>query len=134
MSDLLSSPVALWAFCAGVFLAAGVVKGVVGLGLPTLAMALLALAMTPARAAALLILPSLVTNVWQMLPRRTLGALLRRLGPMQVGVFAGTLLASWRLGAPAGAWAALALGSGAGQIIRHANVPVLTIRGPGKAG
>lgn len=110
MSELTSSSLALSMFCALVFVAAGLVKGVVGLGLPTLAMALLALAMTPARAAALLILPSLITNIWQMLPTRTLGALLRRLAPMQVGVFGGTLLASWLLGAPAGAWAGLALG------------------------
>ena len=61
------------------FLLAGLVKGVVGLGLPTLAMALLALAMPPAQAAALLILPSLVTNVWQMRPWPTLAPKTRRL-------------------------------------------------------
>ena len=63
------------------FLLAGLVKGVVGLGLPTLAMALLALAMPPAQAAALLILPSLVTNVWQMRPWPTLAPMTRRLWP-----------------------------------------------------
>ena len=110
MSDFMSSPVTLWLFCAIVFAAAGIVKGVVGLGLPTLAMALLALTMTPARAAALLILPSLITNLWQMLPLRTLTALARRLAPMQGGVLVGTLGTSWLLGAPAGAWASLALG------------------------
>lgn len=99
-----------WAFCALVFTCAGLVKGVVGLGLPTLAMALLALAMPPAQAAALLILPSLVTNVWQMRPWGTLGPLTRRLGAMQVGVCVGTLAGAWLLGAPAGAWATLALG------------------------
>ena len=94
-----------------VFALAGVVKGVVGLGLPTLAMALLALAMTPAQAAALLILPSLVTNVWQMKPWRTLPPLARRLMPMQAGVAAGTLAGAWLWGAPAGAWAVGALGA-----------------------
>ena len=68
MPDFTASAAALWLFSALVFTAAGVVKGVVGLGLPTLAMALLALAMAPAQAAALLVLPSLVTNVWQMRP------------------------------------------------------------------
>lgn len=76
-----------------VFLLAGLVKGVVGLGLPTLAMALLALAMPPAQAAALLILPSLVTNVWQMRPWPTLAPMTRRLWPMQAGVVVGTLAA-----------------------------------------
>ena len=93
------------------FLLAGLVKGVVGLGLPTLAMALLALAMPPAQAAALLILPSLVTNVWQMRPWPTLAPMTRRLWPMQAGVVVGTLGGAWLLGAPAGAWAMQALGA-----------------------
>ena len=46
-----------------VFGLAGCVKGVVGLGLPTVSMALLAVFMPPAQAAALLLLPSLVTNL-----------------------------------------------------------------------
>lgn len=95
---------------AGVFLLAGVVKGVVGLGLPTVAMALLALLMSPAQAAALLIVPSLATNVWQMCPVSTLPAVLRRIGGMQVGVCVGTLGGAWLLGAPAGAWATVSLG------------------------
>ncbi|GEL72038.1 membrane protein [Myxococcus virescens] len=93
-----------------VFVLAGLVKGVVGLGLPTIAMALLALVMPPARAAVLLIVPSLVTNVWQLRPWSTLGPLLRRLAPMQGGVCAGTLVGAWVLGAPMGAWATVALG------------------------
>lgn len=47
-------------------LLAGAVKGVIGLGLPTIAMGLLGLAMAPSQAAALLILPSTVTNLWQL--------------------------------------------------------------------
>ncbi|ABF89747.1 putative membrane protein [Myxococcus xanthus DK 1622] len=93
-----------------VFVLAGLVKGVVGLGLPTIAMALLALVMPPARAAVLLIVPSLVTNVWQLRPWSTLGPLLRRLARMQVGVCAGTLVGAWVLGAPVGAWATVSLG------------------------
>ncbi|MYZ44400.1 sulfite exporter TauE/SafE family protein [Schauerella aestuarii] len=96
---------------AGVFLAAGVVKGVVGLGLPTVAMALLALLMPPAQAAALLIVPSLATNLWQMCPVATLPGVLRRIGGMQVGVCVGTLGGAWMLGAPAGAWATVSLGA-----------------------
>lgn len=96
---------------AAIFLAAGIVKGVVGVGLPTVSMALLALIMPPAEAAALLIIPSLVTNVWQMRPWRSLGPLLRRLGGMQGGVVAGTLAGAWALGAPAGAWAVVSLGA-----------------------
>jgi len=95
---------------AAVFVLAGVVKGVVGLGLPTISMAQLALFMPPAEAAALLVVPSLVTNLWQLRPWHTLTPLLRRLAPMQAGVAAGTLAGGWAFGAPAGALAMLGLG------------------------
>jgi uncharacterized membrane protein YfcA len=48
------------------FLIAGFVKGVIGLGLPTVSMGLLSVVMPPAKAASLLIVPSFVTNVWQL--------------------------------------------------------------------
>jgi uncharacterized protein len=53
-------------FIAAVFAVAGFAKGVIGLGLPTIAMGLLAIVMPPIEAAAILILPSLLTNAWQM--------------------------------------------------------------------
>jgi uncharacterized protein len=56
---------AVIAFVSSIFVLAGFVKGVVGVGLPTIAMDLLATAMTPAQAAALLTVPSFITNVWQ---------------------------------------------------------------------
>ncbi|MCH3698253.1 hypothetical protein LZB62_08530, partial [Campylobacter lari] len=65
--------------------------GVVGLGLPTISMAMLALVMAPAQAAALLIVPSLITNLWQARPWPTLMRVLRRIGAMQLGVCAGTI-------------------------------------------
>lgn len=75
----------IWA----VFVLAGLVKGVIGLGLPTIAMGLLALMMPPVEAAAILILPSLLTNIWQMLGPR-LAYIARRLWPMQLGICVGT--------------------------------------------
>ncbi|WP_184863556.1 sulfite exporter TauE/SafE family protein [Acidovorax soli] len=95
---------------AAVFLLAGGIKGIVGLGLPTVSMALLALMMVPAEAAALLIVPSLITNVWQLRPWSTLGPLLRRLSGMQAGACLGTWLGAWVIGAPAGAWSRALLG------------------------
>lgn len=83
------------ALVAAAFLLAGAVKGVIGLGLPTIGMGLLALAMTPAQAAAVLILPSLVTNVVQA-AGPALRALIARLWPMLMGVVFGTLAgAGW---------------------------------------
>jgi len=72
------------------FALAGFVKGVIGLGLPTVAIGLLGLLMTPAEAAALLLVPSLVTNVWQLMAGRGLLPLLRRFWPMLLGCGVGT--------------------------------------------
>jgi uncharacterized membrane protein YfcA len=71
------------------FVLAGFVKGVVGLGLPTVAVGLLSLVMPPAQAAALLVVPSLVTNVWQFAAGPRLLSLLRRLATMLLGVCIG---------------------------------------------
>jgi uncharacterized protein len=90
----MTEPVLL--FVAAVFALAGLAKGVIGLGLPTISMGMLAVVMAPAEAAAILILPSLVTNVWQMLAGPRLKALVRRLWLAMLGVAAGTLAgAGW---------------------------------------
>ncbi|MFS2203767.1 sulfite exporter TauE/SafE family protein [Variovorax sp. Varisp36] len=99
-----------WVAAAAVFLLAGVIKGVIGLGLPTVSMALLALWMPPVQAAALLIVPSLVTNVWQTGPRASFLPVLERIGGMQAGIVVGTLGGALWLGVPSGAWATVALG------------------------
>ncbi len=92
------------------FLVAGFVKGVIGLGLPTVSMGLLSLVMAPAKAASLLIAPSFVTNVWQLAAGPSFGRLARRLWPMLIGVVVGTLAgAGWLTGSHAGQ-AAVALG------------------------
>lgn len=107
---MLDSDLSLWALVSAVFVLAGLVKGVIGLGLPTLSMALLAVWMPPAAAAALLVVPSLVTNLWQLQPWYSVVPMLRRLAGMQLGIVAGTLLGGWCFGAPAGSGAMLALG------------------------
>ena len=88
MSD--STTIVIWVSLT--FVAAGLIKGVVGMGLPTVAMGVLSLVMAPAAAAAMLVVPSLVTNVWQLLAGPAFGVLLRRLATMMVGVFAGTII------------------------------------------
>ena len=50
---------------AGTFLLAGAVKGVIGLGLPTVSLALLTVAIGLPEAMNLLLVPSLITNLWQ---------------------------------------------------------------------
>jgi len=93
------------------FLLAGTVKGVIGLGLPTVAMGMLGLAIAPAQAAALLIIPSIVTNVWQLAAGGELRALVKRLWPMQLGIFIGTALGMLWLSIDGGSWVVRALGA-----------------------
>lgn len=78
------------AFIAIAFLFAGFVKGAIGVGLPTVVMGLLSIAMPPAQAAGLMVLPAIGTNIWQMLAGPALGRLLRRLAGMIVAIFIGT--------------------------------------------
>lgn len=62
------------------FLLAGGVKGVVGLGLPTVSVALLSVAFGIEAALPLLVIPSFVTNVWQGAVGGNATALFRRFG------------------------------------------------------
>lgn len=75
------------------FTLAGFVKGVVGMGLPTVAMGLLGLVMTPAQGAAILVIPSIVTNTWQLLAGPSFAALLKRMWSLLlcicIGVWSG---------------------------------------------
>ena len=61
---------AILAATVGAFLLAGFVKVVIGMGLPTVSLGLLGLLMTPIQAAAILVVPSLITNIWQAGGRR----------------------------------------------------------------
>lgn len=98
------------AFVLAVFVLAGFIKGVIGLGLPTISMGLLAVVLSPVEAAALLILPSLVTNVWQMVDGPHLRSLLRRLWPLNLAVCLGTWAGAALLSGLGGSYGAPALG------------------------
>jgi hypothetical protein len=88
-----------------VFTLAGGVKGITGMGLPTVAVSLLGLWMTPLQAAALMVLPSLATNVAQCRGPE-LGRLTRRLWPAWLALAAVTV---WMPGSSAAALDARAL-------------------------
>jgi len=75
---------------AAVLASAGLIKGVTGMGLAAVAMGMLGMVMSPAAAAAMLVLPSFVTNVMQMLAGPAAGRLALRLWPMLLGIVAGT--------------------------------------------
>ena len=63
------------------FLLAGAVKGVIGLGLPTVSLALLTVAIDLPSAMALLLVPSFVTNLWQAAVGGNGLVILRRIWP-----------------------------------------------------
>lgn len=79
---------------AATFFAAGIVKGVTGMGLPTVAMGVLGSLISPLTAATLLIVPSFVTNVWQLFAGPSFGQLFRRLWLMMVAIVVGTVAGS----------------------------------------
>lgn len=94
----------------GTFLAAGLVKGITGMGLPTVAMGLLGTVMPPASAAAILVIPSFVTNVWQLFSGPSVVPLVRRLWPMVLCIFLGTIVGSALLVRVDPVWSGFGLG------------------------
>lgn len=116
-----------------VFVLAGGVKGVTGMGLPTVAMSLLGLWMTPVQAAALLVVPSLATNVAQCRGPHLL-QLAARLWPGWVAIVIVTITAPGIGGTDSAAAAKQGLGAilvayGAWGLWRPA-LPDFSIRSP----
>jgi uncharacterized protein len=92
---------------AAILLLAGFVKGVIGFGLPAISMGLLSLMMSPAQAAALLVVPNIVSNVQQALIGPGLGLLVKRLWPFFLSIPLGGF-----------AWHALGFGQGSPMAVR----------------
>ena len=94
-----------------IFVFAGTVKGIAGMGLPTIAIGLLGLFMPPGDAAALIIVPSLTTNVWQFAAGPNRAGLLLRVWPMLLVMSAVTAAAAGLLTSSHAESAAIALGA-----------------------
>ena len=92
--DLSGSTIAI---IAATFLLAGLVKGVTGMGLPTVAMGVLGGILGPVTAAGLLVVPTLVTNLWQLAAGPHKSMLARRLWTMTLATFAGTIAGTFIL-------------------------------------
>src|ERR1700709_1999759 len=95
---------------AGVFLLAGFIKGVIGLGLPTVSMGLLAVSMPPAHALAIVIVPAILTNIWQTFGGPYLRDILRRLWPLMLGTVVGIWLNAGLLTGPYARYGTIVLG------------------------
>lgn len=81
-----------WAWIAFAFFVAGMVKGVVGQGLPSVVLALLTVVIGLKPALAMLVAPTFVTNVWQALQGKALRAILRRIWSLLLTACAGVWL------------------------------------------
>lgn len=106
------------------------VKGVTGMGLPTVSMGLLGAFMPAVAAAALLIVPSFVTNIWQLFAGPSFGRLAMRLWPMMLCIVAGTIAGASLLTSADQRWTTAALGAalvvyaGFSLVVRQLSVPV----------
>lgn len=100
----------LYIYLSLIFILAGFVKGVTGMGLPTVAMGLLGMFMPLPIAAALLVIPSFVTNMLQLVTGPSMRLIIRRLWLMMLLIVAGTVSASSLLITINPAWSAFALG------------------------
>ncbi len=100
----------LYIYLSLIFIFAGFVKGVTGMGLPTVAMGLLGMFMPLPIAAALLVIPSFVTNMLQLVTGPSMRLIIRRLWLMMLLIVAGTVSASSLLITINPAWSAFALG------------------------
>ena len=98
-------------FIAFAFLLAGFVKGTLGLGLPTVAMGLLATTMAPGQAIAIVIVPAIVTNIWQTFVGPYLRDILRRLWPLMLGTVVGIWINAGLLTGPYAAYGTVVLGA-----------------------
>jgi uncharacterized membrane protein YfcA len=97
-------------FIAAAFLLAGFVKGVIGLGLPTVSMGLLAIMMPPSHALAIVIVPAVVTNIWQTFIGPYLRDIIRRLWPLMAGTIIGIWLNAGMLTGPYARYGGIVLG------------------------
>jgi len=95
---------------AAIFLFAGFIKGVIGLGLPTVSVSLLAVAMPPGKALAIVIVPAIVTNISQTFVGPYLRDIVRRLWPLLVCTAIGIWLNAGALSGPAARYGTIVLG------------------------
>lgn len=91
------------AIVLAVFLFCGTVKGIVGFGLPVLAIALLSLTFDSRAGMVLILMPAIATNIWQCIVGGKLSEILRRLWPFLMAAIVAIWFASGFLNSVDGA-------------------------------
>src|SRR5436190_20907565 len=87
-----------------VFALAGTVKGLVGLGLPTITIALTSLVLPLTEAIALIALPTIITNVWQAAVGGRFRSIVRRHWPLIVPLALALYPTMWLAGQQGPRW------------------------------
>jgi len=96
-------------FVLGVFFIAGIVKGLVGIGLPTITLAFTSLVLPLSDMIALIALPTVVTNLWQAAVGGQFKKIVRRQWPLILPMIMTLFLAMWLIGRTTPQWALLVL-------------------------
>lgn len=113
------------AFGLAVFLVAGVVKGLVGMGLPTVTIALTTLVLPLTESVPLIALPTIFSNVWQAAVGGQFAKIVRRQWPLILPLAATLYVTMWRVGKHGPSWAFLVL---AVVLIVYSGLGLLRIR------
>lgn len=107
------------------FLLAGAVKGVIGLGLPTVSLGVLAAALDLNSAMALMLIPSFATNLWQALIGGNFMVLMKRLWPFLLPAMATVWLGGMLLSNNDGPLPVVVLGA---LLVTYAAVSLAGVR------
>jgi uncharacterized membrane protein YfcA len=97
------------AFVLGVFFIAGIVKGLVGIGLPTITLALTSFVLPLSDMIALIALPTVVANIWQAAVGGRFKKIVRRQWPLILPMTVTLFLTMWLIGRKTPQWAFLVL-------------------------
>ncbi len=113
------------AICLAVFLVAGTVKGLVGLGLPAIFIGITTLFLPLTEAMAMIALPTVVTNLWQAAVGGNFRHIVRRQWPLIAPLAVTLYLTMWQVGQRGPNWAFLVLGM---VLIAYSVLGLLRIR------
>ena len=76
----------IWFLAIFVFLLAGCIKGVVGIGLPTIVVGTMSMFIDPRQAIGMLVLPALLSNLWQVYRSKMFLPLIKKLWPFAISM------------------------------------------------